>query len=161
LRNKKPHDMACFLIGAATEELNRYRAYVAPGFGGIREYPFEMVIAACKAQYGALAARAAADAEQARLTGHRPDRPQAKSDSPMEPLTPAAQRLFNTLRMKRSELASSLNLPAYTIFHDATLREIATLRPKSKEDLQRIKGIGPAKEARYGDLLLEIVRNHE
>ena len=46
-------------------------------------------------------------------------------------------------------------MPAYVIFHDATLREIATRRPTSLAELGRINGIGEAKLARHGQAVLD------
>jgi len=46
-------------------------------------------------------------------------------------------------------------VPAYVIFHDATLREIATRRPTSLAELGQISGIGEAKLARHGQAVLD------
>ena len=46
-------------------------------------------------------------------------------------------------------------MPAYVIFHDATLREIATSRPTTLAELGRINGIGEAKLARHGQAVLD------
>ena len=46
-------------------------------------------------------------------------------------------------------------MPAYVIFHDATLREIATRRPTSLAELGQINGIGEAKLARHGQAVLD------
>jgi len=68
--------------------------------------------------------------------------------------------LFEALRKKRKELAEGANLPPFTIFHDRTLREIAVHHPGTRESLATIHGIGAAKLEKYGDLILEIVRQH-
>jgi len=52
-------------------------------------------------------------------------------------------------------------VPAYVIFHDATLAAIAAARPRSTDDLHGISGIGATKLARYGAALLDLVRAHE
>jgi ATP-dependent DNA helicase RecQ len=49
-------------------------------------------------------------------------------------------------------------VPAYTVFHDATLQEIARVMPGSIDALRGISGIGATKLERYGEPLLEIVR---
>jgi ATP-dependent DNA helicase RecQ len=49
-------------------------------------------------------------------------------------------------------------VPAYTVFHDSTLQEIARVLPGSIDDLRGISGIGATKLERYGTPLLEIVR---
>ncbi len=66
--------------------------------------------------------------------------------------------LFNALRGLRAELAREQNVPAFVIFHDSTLRNIAEQRPDSLDALGRVGGIGGSKLARYGQQLLEIVR---
>ena len=66
--------------------------------------------------------------------------------------------LFNALRGLRAELAREQNVPAFVIFHDSTLRNIAEQRPDSLDALGRVGGIGGGKLARYGQRLVEIVR---
>jgi len=66
--------------------------------------------------------------------------------------------LFNALRSLRAELAKEQNVPAFVIFHDSTLRNIAEQRPTSIDALGKVGGIGGTKLARYGERLIEIVR---
>ena len=66
--------------------------------------------------------------------------------------------LFDALRGWRGQLAREQSVPAYVIFHDRTLRDIAQLRPASVSELARVGGIGGGKLARYGEAVLEIVR---
>ena len=66
--------------------------------------------------------------------------------------------LFDALRGWRGQLAREQSVPAYVIFHDRTLRDIAQLRPASISELARVGGIGGGKLARYGEAVLEIVR---
>jgi len=66
--------------------------------------------------------------------------------------------LFEALRAWRGQLAREQNVPAYVIFHDRTLRDIAQLRPASTGELARVGGIGGSKLGRYGEAVLEIVR---
>ncbi len=66
--------------------------------------------------------------------------------------------LFNALRSLRAELAKEQNVPAFVIFHDSTLRNIAEQRPTSVDALGRVGGIGGTKLSRYGERLVEIVR---
>ncbi len=72
-------------------------------------------------------------------------------------LAPADRPLFESLRALRGRLAREQNVPAYVIFHDATLREIARLRPISHGQLGGIGGVGAGKLERYGDAVLETV----
>ena len=48
-------------------------------------------------------------------------------------------------------------MPAYVIFHDATLREIAATRPSSLAELGTVSGVGETKLARYGQQVLDTV----
>ncbi len=73
------------------------------------------------------------------------------------PLDEAAQLRYEALRAWRAEVARSHNLPAYVIFHDATLAQIAQRAPGSLDDLQGISGIGARKLEAYGDEVLRVV----
>ncbi len=72
-------------------------------------------------------------------------------------LTSEGQARFDALRAWRGEVAREHNLPAYVIFHDATLAAIAAMSPQSLEDLQGISGIGATKLAKYGEEVLRVV----
>ncbi len=63
--------------------------------------------------------------------------------------------LFEALRTIRSGIASEKNVPAYVVFGDATLRELARVRPATLEQLAKIKGVGERKLADFGELFLE------
>ena len=75
----------------------------------------------------------------------------------LAPLTGAAALCEDRLRAWRSETAKSDGVPAYVIFHDATLAEIARSEPGSLEDLRQIPGMGTRKLDRFGADLLEVV----
>jgi ATP-dependent DNA helicase RecQ len=66
--------------------------------------------------------------------------------------------LFEQLRAWRKRTAAAQNLPPYLIFHDATLHDIAALRPDNLADLAQIRGVGAAKLQRYGTELLAALR---
>jgi ATP-dependent DNA helicase RecQ len=72
-------------------------------------------------------------------------------------LTSEGQARFVALKAWRAEVAREHNLPAYVIFHDATLAAIAALAPASLQDLQGVSGIGSTKLERYGEQVLEVV----
>ncbi|WP_207717464.1 DNA helicase RecQ [Caenimonas soli] len=72
-------------------------------------------------------------------------------------LTDAGQARFAALKAWRAEVARSHNLPAYVIFHDATLAAIAALAPQSLDDLQGISGLGAKKLEAYGEEVLRVV----
>ncbi|MFF7335860.1 DNA helicase RecQ [Streptomyces sp. NPDC008163] len=65
--------------------------------------------------------------------------------------------VFEALRAWRAAQAKELGLPAYVIFHDATLREIATIRPTTLGELGGISGLGEKKLATYGEGVLEVL----
>ena len=65
-------------------------------------------------------------------------------------------RRFDALKSWRAEVAREHNLPAYVIFHDATLAAIAELAPQSLDDLRGISGIGEKKLQAYGDEVLRV-----
>jgi ATP-dependent DNA helicase RecQ len=71
-----------------------------------------------------------------------------------EGLDDAALRTFETLRAWRAGVAKEQGVPAYVVFHDATLREIASRRPGSREELGTVTGVGAAKLERYADGVL-------
>ena len=70
----------------------------------------------------------------------------------------AAQARFINLKAWRAEVAQAHNLPAYVIFHDATLAAIAQMAPRTLEDLQGISGMGAKKLQAYGEEVLRVVQ---
>ena len=68
--------------------------------------------------------------------------------------------LYEALREWRRATAREHNVPAYTVFHDTTLAEIARQLPQSALQLRGIAGVGEAKLGRYGVALLDLVRQH-
>jgi ATP-dependent DNA helicase RecQ len=65
--------------------------------------------------------------------------------------------VFEALREWRREVARQHGVPAYTVFHDSTLRELAKALPRSLDELRSISGIGATKLERYGAALLEVM----
>ena len=72
-------------------------------------------------------------------------------------LDDAGQKRYDALKAWRAEVAKSHNLPAYVIFHDATLAAIAQAKPQDLEALQGIAGIGAKKLEAYGGEVLRVV----
>ena len=100
--------------------------------------------------------------EAARLTeraGRSPAAPRAKSLPPDLPL--AALPVFEALRSWRAEIARSHGVPAYVIFQNATLGEIARARPASLEALSHVNGVGIKKLESYGDSILACIAEFE
>jgi len=69
-------------------------------------------------------------------------------------VTPADEDLFQRLRTLRKSLADRQGVPAYIVFSDKVLREMATRRPRSAGELLGVPGVGPAKLERYGTAFL-------
>ncbi|MGK5741764.1 DNA helicase RecQ [Micromonospora sp. URMC 103] len=72
-------------------------------------------------------------------------------------LPPAAAPVFERLRAWRAAAAKEQGVPAYVIFHDATLRQIATDAPTSLAELSRVGGVGENKLAKYGEQILGVL----
>ncbi|HKA96399.1 MAG TPA: DNA helicase RecQ [Streptosporangiaceae bacterium] len=72
-------------------------------------------------------------------------------------LTAEAAERFGQLRAWRAATAKEQGVPAYVIFHDATLREIAATRPASLADLGKVSGVGETKLAKYGQQVLDVL----
>ncbi len=75
-----------------------------------------------------------------------------------EALSSSQEAVFEALRARRAEIAKARGVPAYVVAHDATLLEIARLRPASRDELLAVRGMGEQKVERYGDELLAVVR---
>ena len=84
--------------------------------------------------------------ERRRTRGTTPARPA----TPVIDLPPPAAERFTALRQWRAGIARTQNVPAYVIFHDATLRAIALDQPRDLDALAAIGGVGAGKLERYG-----------
>jgi ATP-dependent DNA helicase RecQ len=81
----------------------------------------------------------------------------AKAAAAAAELPEELQPVFEALRAWRGERAREQGVPAYVIFHDATLREIAAARPASVDELRGISGIGEKKLATHGESVVELL----
>ena len=68
--------------------------------------------------------------------------------------------LFEQLRAVRRRLADEQGAPAFVVFSDATLRNLAAARPTDRQAMLAVSGVGPAKLERYGDDFLAVIRQH-
>ncbi|MFN0116671.1 MAG: DNA helicase RecQ [Elusimicrobiota bacterium] len=66
--------------------------------------------------------------------------------------------LFERLRKLRKKLADEKQVPAYVIFSDATLKQMASLKPKNKSEFSRINGVGEKKLGEWADIFLAEIR---
>lgn len=92
--------------------------------------------------------------EQPKQPRRKRDRAASGADQEFD-LAPEALVRFNALRTWRANTAREQNVPAYVIFHDSTLRAIATNAPEDMDELARIPGIGASKLDRYGEDVLQ------
>ncbi len=74
---------------------------------------------------------------------------------------PEQTALWEALRDKRRELAETQGVPAYVIFHDATLMQMLELHPAGLAELAELEGVGEKKLNRYGEDFLEVLRRFE
>ncbi|PUZ19389.1 DNA helicase RecQ [Chitinophaga costaii] len=72
---------------------------------------------------------------------------------------PADEQLFEALRKLRYGIAKEENIPAYVIFNDNTLKEMAAHMPVNMNALKRIPGVGDAKAARYGERFTHAIQD--
>jgi ATP-dependent DNA helicase RecQ len=84
----------------------------------------------------------------------------AKGAAPAD-LSGEAAALFERLRNWRGATAKEQGVPAYVIFHDATLRAIAALAPATLAQLGTVSGVGQSKLTKFGDAVLATVRGEE
>jgi ATP-dependent DNA helicase RecQ len=68
--------------------------------------------------------------------------------------------LLEQLRAQRTALARAEAIPPYCVFNDHTLREIAIHLPVDRSSLLQIHGVGEAKAAKYGEIFLDLIRDH-
>jgi len=70
------------------------------------------------------------------------------------------EAIFESLRKLRREIAAERGVAAFVILHDATLRELASVRPTSMEALRHIRGMGEKKLTDFGARVVECIRSH-
>ena len=108
-----------------------------------------------------------ADSELERPFAHEPGprrprterrAPSARSDDELD-VSAADPALVGALRVLRGALAREQKVPAYVIFPDRTLVELAVRRPRSVEELRGVHGVGPARIERYGERLLAVLND--
>jgi ATP-dependent DNA helicase RecQ len=75
------------------------------------------------------------------------------------PVEPEEEALFQRLRDVRKEVADRQGVPAYIVFSDKVLRELAAVKPKTPHEMLDVSGVGPAKLSRYGDTFLGVINN--
>jgi ATP-dependent DNA helicase RecQ len=168
------------LLGVANDKILRFGHEKLPTFGVgkeldrkgwgsvFRQLIVRGVLAVDHASYGALLTTATArpilrGEEPVHLRRDQASRSALNTISKKKEriaLGAAAEGLYEALRAERTRLAREQSVPAYVIFHDATLAAIATARPQSLAELGDIPGMGRTKVERYGEVVLEAIRAH-
>ena len=166
------------LLGRSTDRVNQWRHAQLRTFGvgtelsdqewrGVaRQLVASGLLAVDHAAYGALKLT---EASRAVLKGEQPvslrkqapkvkARPAKKKRiAAFDGLSAAEAGLYERLRAWRADTARAHGVPAYVILHDATLRDIAHLRPGSLDALHTISGVGARKFEAYGEEILSLV----
>jgi ATP-dependent DNA helicase RecQ len=163
------------LLGKTTPKVTQFRHESLSTFGigtDLRDTEWRGVVRqllarrllAVEGDYGALVLTE----ESAEVLGRRRDVPlrreperasrpakSSRKSTPAADLSAEAMPVFERLRAWRAATAKEQGVPAYVIFHDATLRQIATESPTTLADLGTISGVGENKLAKYGEAILE------
>ncbi len=100
------------------------------------------------------------DLRLARQRPPRKDATRARSRVDTESWEGVDRTLFERLRAVRLDTARERAVPPYVIFHDATLREMARLRPASLDAFRAVKGVGARKADDLGERFLSAIREH-
>ena len=79
-------------------------------------------------------------------------------DTTSEESNEYSHELFEQLRAARRELSEAEHVPPFVIFHDRTLREMATQLPQSVKGFGQVPGVGPVKVEKYADVFLPVIR---
>jgi ATP-dependent DNA helicase RecQ len=165
------------LLGRQTEKVTQHRHDTLSVFGvgtelaeaqwrGVVRQLLAQGLLAVEGDYGTLTLNDASGTvlrrERTVMMRREPERPAraagraaAAKAAPAADLSPEAAEVFERLRAWRGATAKEQGLPAYVIFHDATLRQIATLNPATLDELGTVSGVGENKLAKYGQQILE------
>lgn len=90
----------------------------------------------------------------------QPQKHKDRTASSLPPLDEAKVNLFAALKQLRLSIAKSRGVPAYLIFPDRTLQEMARKAPRDLDDLAKINGVGSAKLKEFGKVFLETLAGH-
>lgn len=164
------------LLGKRTEKVTQHSHDELTTFGigtdlsegqwrGVARQLLAQGLLAVQGEYATLALSEASGPvlrrEQTVLMRRDPDRPARSGRSARKDRATAAPELpaaaagaFERLRAWRGATAKEQGVPAYVVFHDATLRQIATEEPTTLAALGTVSGVGAAKLERYGESLL-------
>jgi ATP-dependent DNA helicase RecQ len=96
-----------------------------------------------------------------RKTPRRPSAPRGEAVGPEDApvLSGADEALLARLRDLRRTISREEQVPAYVVFPDRTLAEMAVRRPRNEQALGQIRGVGPVKIEKYGERFLDVLRS--
>jgi len=80
-----------------------------------------------------------------------------KESKQFDELTENEISLLNELKSLRLKIAKTQNLPAFTVFHDSTLKQMSHLKPKNEIEMLKVDGVGETKLKKYGKAFLEAI----
>jgi ATP-dependent DNA helicase RecQ len=83
--------------------------------------------------------------------------PRQRASVGAETFDPASETLFQALRAERKRIAEEQGVPAFVVLHDSALRDLAQQRPRDRQALLLVSGIGLTKAERYGERLLAVI----
>ena len=155
------------LCGADTDKVRKYHMDQEPGYGVLRDFTQkevreriqflldEGILALSGGPYpvlelGERAARIEEDGGPLTMRMLREDRPVPARKAVQAELDGPAAELFQRLRALRARIARMQGVPAYVVFTDKTLREMALTRPTNLRAFQAVSGLGASKAERYG-----------
>jgi ATP-dependent DNA helicase RecQ len=164
VRNLRHDALSTFGVGADLDERQwrsvfrqlvamGFLATDADGFGVLRATPAARAVLRGETQ---VRLRQVADREQRRAT-RRAERGKARESRLA--IGPDESDLWQSLRDLRARLAREQGVPAYVIFHDATLLQMLRERPQTLDEMATISGVGAAKLERYGERMLGALRS--
>ncbi len=139
--------------------------------GLIRQMTADKLLVA-DATYGGLSPGPEASAVTDRMGPYRMRKPSARkagrgerrrtaSNAAEVPLSPGDQALLAALKKRRLELARERNAPAFVIFSDRTLIDMAEKRPNDPESFGAVFGVGEAKKEAFCETFLAVIRSHD
>ena len=85
------------------------------------------------------------------------DKPKRKTTKKSMQISDHQQQLWDKLRQLRKQIADQQGVPAYVVFHDATLMDMLGQQPQNLEDMRQISGVGDAKLANYGQQFVDLI----
>ena len=114
----------------------------------------------CDVCTGVTVAELAAEAMMGTVRRAGPRRATRVSSAVGPSAAPGDEALFESLRALRRELADAQRVPAYIVFSDKVLWEMAARRPATPVEMLAVPGVGPVKLKRYGPAFLELLSDH-